>query len=43
MKHVLSSDQYSKESLDSPIISVKDTKAPTLAMSDVNFTVGENG
>ena len=28
---------------DSPIISVKDTKAPTLALSDVNFTVGENG
>ena len=28
---------------DSPIISVKDTKAPTLTLSDVNFTVEENG
>ena len=27
---------------DSPVISVKDTKAPTLAESDVNFTVEEN-
>ncbi len=28
---------------DSPVISVKDTKAPTLAESDVNFTMKENG
>ena len=28
---------------DNPIISVKDTKAPTLALSDVNFSVKENG
>lgn len=28
---------------DSPIISEKDTKAPTLALSDVNFTMEENG
>ena len=27
---------------DSPVISVKDTKAPTLAESDVNFTMEEN-
>lgn len=27
---------------DSPIISEKDTKAPTLAMSDVNFTMEDN-
>lgn len=27
---------------DSPVISEKDTKAPTLAQSDVNFTLGEN-
>ena len=27
---------------DNPIISVKDTKAPTLSESDVNFTLGEN-
>lgn len=29
--------------IDNPIISAKDTKAPTLAESDVNFTVGDNG
>lgn len=28
---------------DSPVISVKDTKAPMLKDSDVNFTLGENG
>ncbi|MGN0529078.1 MAG: dTDP-4-dehydrorhamnose 3,5-epimerase [Eubacterium sp.] len=28
---------------DSPVVSEKDTKAPTLAESDVNFTMEENG